>query len=117
LRFVCKHSGDFIAKLLLILYASEVDFVADLARFFGYGQPPVVQPTVPWDRATMQYGHLLHRFEGYDNEPDIETPYGYLYVRCHDRAAEVVRAGMRYMFITGHGGLPGNNDSGGLTSC
>jgi putative alpha-1,2-mannosidase len=24
---------------------------------------------------------------------------------------------MKYMFATGRGGLPGNNDSGGLTSC
>jgi putative alpha-1,2-mannosidase len=95
----------------------EAAFVADLDRFFGYGQPPVVQPTVPGDRAHMEWGHSLNRFEGYNNEPDIETPYGYLYAGRHDRCAEVVRAGMRYLYATGPGGLPGNNDSGGLTSC
>jgi putative alpha-1,2-mannosidase len=65
----------------------------------------------------MDRGHALNRFEGYNNEPDIETPYAYLYAGRHDRCAEVVRAGMRYLFTTGRGGLPGNNDSGGLTSC
>ena len=69
------------------------------------------------DREAMARGFALNRFEGYNNEPDIETPYGYLYAGRHDRCAEVVRAGMRYMYTTGRGGLPGNNDSGGLTSC
>ncbi|MBN1580317.1 MAG: glycoside hydrolase family 92 protein [Anaerolineae bacterium] len=101
----------------IALYAKEADFIADLDRFFGYGQPPIVQPTVPGDRETMRRGHALNRFEGYNNEPDIETPYGYIYAGRHDRTAEVVRAGMQYMFTTGRGGLPGNNDSGGLTSC
>ena len=32
------------------LYPSEDAYVADLDRFFGYGAPPVVQPTVPGDR-------------------------------------------------------------------
>lgn len=99
------------------LYPVESDFVADLDRFFGYGQPPVVQPTDPGDRQYMRWGHTLNRFEGYNNEPDIETPYDYIYAGRPDRTAEVVRAGMRYMFTTGRGGLPGNNDSGGLTSC
>lgn len=101
----------------IALYPAEADFVADLDRFFGYGQPPVVQSTDPANRDYMRWGHSLNRFEGYNNEPDIETPYGYLYAGRHDRAAEVVRAGMKYLFTTGRGGLPGNNDSGGLTSC
>ncbi len=101
----------------IALYPTEVDFVADLDRFFGYGQPPVVQPTDPADRDYMRWGYALNRFEGYNNEPDIETPYAYIYAGRHDRTAEVVRAGMRSMFTTGRGGLPGNNDSGGLTSC
>ena len=101
----------------IALYPTEEDFVADLDRFFGYGQPPVTQPTDPSDRAYLQWGYALNRFEGYNNEPDIETPQAYIYAGRHDRTAEVVRAGMRYMFTTGRGGLPGNNDSGGLTSC
>jgi putative alpha-1,2-mannosidase len=101
----------------IALYPNEADFVADLDRFFGYGQPPVVQPTDPADGDYMRWGHSLNRFEGYNNEPDIETPYAYVYAGRPDRTAEVVRAGMRHMYTTGRGGLPGNNDSGGLTSC
>jgi len=101
----------------IALYPTEEAFVADLDRFFGYGQPPVVQPTDPNDKAAMAAGLALNRFEGYNNEPDIEVPYAYLYAGRPDRTAEVVRAGMRSMFTTGRGGLPGNNDSGGLTSC
>ena len=79
----------------IALYPTERAYLADLCRFFGYGQPPVVQPTVPGDREAMARGHALNRFEGYNNEPDVETPYGYLYAGRHDRCAEVVRAGIQ----------------------
>ena len=100
----------------IALYPSAADFVADLDRFFGYGQPPVVQPEVPGDGEYMRWGFSLNRFEGFNNEPDIEVPYAYLYAGRPDRTAEIVRAGMQYMFTTGRGGLPGNDDSGGLSS-
>ncbi len=100
----------------IALYPSEQAFVEDLDRFFGYGQPPVRQAVVPGDRETMAWGFSLNRFEGLNNEPDMEVPYAYIYAGRHDRTAEVVRAGMRYMFTTGRGGLPGNDDSGGTSS-
>jgi putative alpha-1,2-mannosidase len=77
----------------------------------------VEQPTDPNNDDYMRWGYSLNRFEGYNNEPDIETPYNYLYAGRPDRTAEVVRAGMRDMYTTGRGGLPGNDDSGGLSSC
>jgi predicted alpha-1,2-mannosidase len=98
------------------LYPNEAAFVADLDAFFGYGQPPVRQAVLPTDRETMAWGFSLNRFEGLNNEPDMETPYAYIYAGRHDRTAEVVRAGMRDMFATGRGGLPGNDDSGGTSS-
>ena len=101
----------------IALYPSTARFVEDLDRFFGYGQNPVVQPVDPQDRDYMRWGHSLNRFEGYNNEPDIESPCNYLYAGRPDRTAEVVRAGMKYLYCTGRGGLPGNDDSGGLTSC
>jgi len=39
-----------------------------------------------------------------------------IYADRHDRVCEVVAAGTEYMFCEGRGGLPGNNDSGGLSS-
>ena len=99
------------------LYKSEEDFVAALDSFFGYGGSPVKRPGDPKDIDFMKWGFSLNRFEGFNNEPDIEVPYAYIYAGRHDRTAEVVRAGMKYTFTTGRGGLPGNDDSGGLSSC
>lgn len=56
-------------------------------------------------------------FEGFNNESDMETPYAYHYAKRYDRLCEVLAAGEDYMFTTGRGGLPGNNDSGGTSSC
>ena len=77
-------------------------FIQLLDYFFGFDTPTD--------------GRDLHRFEGLNNEPDMESPYAYIYAGRHDRTAEVVRNVMRYQFTTGKGGLPGNDDSGGLSS-
>ena len=61
-------------------------------------------------------GIKLGRFEGFNNESDTEAPFSYVYADRHDRVCEIIRAGMKYMFTTGRGGLPGNNDSGALSS-
>ena len=82
----------------------------------GLATPPIEQAVDPEDQECMQRGFALNRFEGLNNEPDIEVPYDYLYAGRHDRTAEIVRAGMKYMFTTGRGGLPGNDDSGGTSS-
>ncbi len=56
------------------------------------------------------------RFEGLNNEPDMEAPYAYHYVGRPDRTAEIVHAALTGCFGPGRGGLPGNDDSGGLSS-
>ena len=61
-------------------------------------------------------GYALNRFEGLNNEPDMEVPWAYHYVGRPDRTAEVVHAAVHQMFGLGRGGLPGNDDSGGLSS-
>jgi predicted alpha-1,2-mannosidase len=99
------------------LFKKEEDFITALDRFFGYGREPVKQPENPDDSDYVLRGHKLYSFEGFNNEPDMEAPYSYIYAGRHDRTAEVVRTGMKYMFTTGRGGLPGNDDSGGLSSC
>lgn len=91
-------------------------FVTLLDRFFGYGAPDTVQPTDPFDPAPVQAGLALGRFEGFNNESDLEAPFAYLYAGRHDRLCEILRAGMTRMFAPGRGGIPGNNDSGALTS-
>ena len=56
------------------------------------------------------------RFEGFNNETDMETPYAYYYADRHDRVCQVISDGLESVFTEGKGGMPGNNDSGGLSS-
>ena len=87
-----------------------------LDKFFGFAQPTAIQQLDPADEETMKNGEALGRFEGYNNESDIETPYAYIYAGNHRRACEVIAEGRR-LFSSDENGLPGNNDSGGLSSC
>jgi putative alpha-1,2-mannosidase len=64
----------------------------------------------------MAAGHTLNRFEGLNNEPDMEAPWAYHYAGRPDRTADIVQAALTWQFGTGPGGLPGNDDSGGLSS-
>lgn len=83
------------------LAGGKEGFAALADRFFGFVNPESEEAC----------------FEGFNNETDMETPYVYHYAGRHDRLTEVIDASLTYMFTTGRGGLPGNNDSGGLTSC
>ncbi|NQX12077.1 glycoside hydrolase family 92 protein [Microbacteriaceae bacterium VKM Ac-2855] len=91
-------------------------FVAQLDAFFGYGADPVVQPGLRPEVAEMQLGYALGRFEGLNNEPDMEAPWAYYYAGRPDRTAEIVHNIVHQQFGVGRGGLPGNDDSGGLSS-
>ena len=57
-----------------------------------------------------------HRFEGFNNECDMEAPYAYVYADRHDRLCEIIGECVHRSFGLGRSGLPGNNDSGGLSS-
>ncbi|WP_353810274.1 glycoside hydrolase domain-containing protein [Agromyces sp. SYSU T00194] len=91
-------------------------FVELLDAFFGYGADPVTQPGVDPGPDELAAGYALGRFEGLNNEPDMEAPWSYHYAGRPDRTAEVVHAIVQQQFGTGRGGLPGNDDSGGLSS-
>lgn len=91
-------------------------FVAMLDRFFGFGEPPVKQLTDPPFEHDLAVGYALNRFEGLNNEPDMEAPWAYHYAGRPDRTSEVVHAVLTGAFGVGRGGLPGNDDSGGLSS-
>jgi predicted alpha-1,2-mannosidase len=96
------------------------NFVDVLDSFFGYGGKDAVQLkgkiyTEKQERIERA-GESLKVFEGFNNETDMETPYAYLFAGRFDRTAEIVRAGLKYMYSTGRGGLCGNDDSGGMSS-
>lgn len=91
-------------------------FVALLDRFFGFGADAVRQPGVAPSVDELLAGYALGRFEGLNNEPDMDAPWAYHYAGRPDRTAEVVHAALEHQFGTGPGGLPGNDDSGGISS-
>ncbi len=109
-----RQMADMPARIALA--GGKERFVRLLDDFFGYGKPETTQPTDPHDYGPVEEGMKLGRFEGFNNESDTEAPFSYIYAGRQDRTCEVVRAGMKYMFTAGRGGLPGNNDSGALSS-
>lgn len=90
-------------------------FAALLDDFFGFGKESLKQLTYRGaGKDIEQAAH--HRFEGFNNECDMETPYAYIYADRHDRLCEIMAECVSRCFGLGPGGLPGNNDSGGLSS-
>ncbi|MBQ4258725.1 MAG: glycoside hydrolase family 92 protein [Lachnospiraceae bacterium] len=94
--------------------------IALLDEFFGYSREPVqlgdLFLVTSWPDLRA-YIDGQHSFEGFNNEPDMETPYNYIFVDRHDRLCEIKRACVKYIFSDGRGGMPGNNDAGGLSAC
>ncbi|MBO5480625.1 MAG: glycoside hydrolase family 92 protein [Clostridia bacterium] len=58
-----------------------------------------------------------NRFEGFNNETDMETPYVYHYVGDYEKLCTIIDECVESCFQTGREGIPGNGDSGGLTAC
>lgn len=86
-----------------------------LDNFFGFGMPSVTQANEfdAWDKLEEL---SPHRFEGFNNESDMEAPFAYIYTNEHNKLCEIIDECVNRTFTTGRGGLPGNNDSGGLSS-
>jgi predicted alpha-1,2-mannosidase len=105
---------DMAARIALA--GGDDAFAGMLDSFFGYGAEPVTQPGKRPPPEEMAAGYALNRFEGLNNEPDMEAPWAYHYAGRPDRTAEVVHEALTWQFGTGPGGLPGNDDSGGLSS-
>lgn len=87
-----------------------------LDRFFGFDAEPVKQMGRDPHPDEVAAGYALDRFEGLNNEPDMEAPWSYHYLGRPDRTAEIVHAAVMNQYGTSRGGLPGNDDSGGLSS-
>ncbi|PFG19821.1 glycoside hydrolase domain-containing protein [Serinibacter salmoneus] len=100
----------------ITLAGGDEEFTGMLDRFFGYGADPVRQPGMKPSPGEMRLGYGLNRFEGMNNEPDMEAPWAYTYAGRPDRTAEVVHAAVHQTFAASPGGLAGNDDSGGLSS-
>jgi len=98
------------------LAGGKEKFEGMLDDFFGFGKESLRQLTYIGADKDIE-NSAYHRFEGFNNECDMETPYAYIYTGNHDRLCDIVSAMINQSFTGGKGGLPGNNDSGGLSSC
>lgn len=95
----------------------EEKFAELLDYFFGYSREPVKQYRKPTpDHILGKYADKHPSFEGINNEPDFETPYNYALINRHGRVCEIVRSAMSSCYDDTAAGLPGNDDSGALTS-
>ncbi len=100
----------------IALAGGKEQFTKLLDEFFGFGKESLKQIThqgADKEIAATNY----HRFQGFNNECDLEAPYAYIYADRHDRLCEIIHACVTDSFSLGKGGLPGNNDSGGLSAC
>ena len=114
-----KYTYSFrIGKTLderIALAGGKERYTEMLDRFFGFSGESVKQITyVGADDEISR--KTYHRFEGFNNECDMETPYAYIYTDRHDRLDEIMRECVDRSFGLGRSALPGNNDSGGLSS-
>jgi len=97
------------------LAGGKKKFASMLDSFFGFNGESIKQLTyigAHKDIEALSY----HRFEGYNNECDMEAPYAYIFAGRHDRLCEIIKECVNRSFGLGRSGLPGNNDSGGLSS-
>jgi predicted alpha-1,2-mannosidase len=109
-----RISHDMQARIELA--GGDERFLSLLDTFFGYGADPVKQVGERPSVDELAAGFALNRFQGLNNEPDMEVPWAYHYLGRPDRTAEIVHACVHDQFGVGRGGLPGNDDSGGLSS-
>ena len=97
------------------LAGGKARFAQLLDDFFGFGKESVKQLTHRGAAKEIEESRH-HRFEGFNNECDMEAPFAYIYADRHDRLCEILHECVHRSFGLGTSGLPGNNDSGGLTS-
>ncbi len=94
--FRLHSDGDMRVKAA----GGKEKFLKLLDYFFGYRLPHI------------GYG----KFEGFNNETDMEAPFSYHFIGRHDRISELVDMSRKYMWTLSRGGMPGNNDTGALSS-
>lgn len=100
-----------------IALCGEQKFTELLDIFFGYSRKAIKQYRKPTpDHILGKYAESHPSFEGINNEPDFETPYNYIFINRHDRVCEIVRSAMNCCYDDTAAGLPGNDDSGALSS-
>lgn len=86
-----------------------------LDAFFGFSE----NTHIYFDQETLIEGKPAPKnmFEGFNNEPDMETPYNYNYLGRRDKLKEILEASYHLFDVDENSAYPGNCDSGGLSAC
>jgi len=96
---------------------NKKDLNKALDKFFGFvGRDSFrfTKPTSP--RIVKWYMKHCKRFEGLNNEPDMESMYLYSYLGEFDKQNKVIKDVVENSFSLKNNGVPGNDDNGGLSS-
>ena len=97
--------------------SNKQQIIKQLDVFFGFVGEDVVNFTSPTAyRVVYKRGKRYRRFEGLNNETDMETMYMYHKLREYSKCEDIINEIIKYNFDIGNGGICGNDDSGGLTS-
>lgn len=88
-----------------------------LNKFFGFRGTNTIRFIKPTNPAVVKW-YMRHRkrFEGLNNEPDMEAMYLYSYLGLFNRQNKVIRDVVNNSFSLKNNGVPGNDDNGGLSS-
>jgi len=98
-------------------FTDKSKLINELDRFFGFTSKKckyfnyVVSP-----KKVKKYGNKIRRFEGLNNEPDMESPYIYGLIGEYEKQNELLNEIIKYSFSITNDGVPGNDDSGALSS-
>ncbi|MCQ2787029.1 MAG: glycoside hydrolase family 92 protein, partial [Bacilli bacterium] len=89
-----------------------------LDKFFGFKGFDTIRFTHPVNdpRSIKWYMKHCKRFEGLNNEPDMESMYLYSYFGLSDKQNKVIKDVINNSFSLKNDGVPGNDDNGGLSS-
>ncbi|MDD3946764.1 MAG: glycoside hydrolase family 92 protein [Clostridia bacterium] len=97
--------------------SNKHQLIKELDRFFGFDGDDVTNFTSPTPyRVVCKYGKRYRRFEGLNNETDMETMYMYHKLHEYGKCEDIINEAITHHFNISNGGLCGNDDSGGLTS-
>ena len=93
---------------------SKDKYEAYLDEFFGFTE----NSNAYSDTNTIIDGKpaIKNMFEGFNNEPDMETPYNYLYFDKKEKLIEILEASYDLFNVDDNSKYPGNCDSGGLSA-
>ncbi len=97
---------------------NKAKLIKALDNFFGFEGADTIRFDCPInDPSSIKlYMKNCKRFEGLNNEPDMEVMYLYSYLGLFDKQNKIIKDVISNSFSLKNNGVPGNDDNGGLSS-